>query len=423
MLLASAVAMARRFRKSDSFALIAGTACAQTLGFLSLLAIGRLYSQEDMGIFTGFMAAANIIVVIAGLRLHLAIPIPADELEACHVAVSAFVVSIVSSVITAVSVLLVPHAVVAMTPFKSAESVLLLLPLAVLGPAALTIVQFWHIRRRSFGKIAHLQILQATTTAGLQITLGLAGMDAHGLIIGQVVGGYIGLTGGLLKELKGHAQLWRNVSWHGVLKALRTQKRFLKYSAIEALANTAGSQGPLIIIAQQCGSSTVGTLAMAMRLLMTPTGLLSTVFAQTLYPKIVARAQQRELGRFIGASMRQIALFTSLPILSIVIFAPAISSSFLGAAWADTAAPIRWLGPVAILTLATSPVSPVLHVLNAHRAAMILQIFGLLLRVSIVAALSSIPIEAFALGNFVFYLVYAITILSIVRSLNRRALQ
>jgi hypothetical protein len=71
---------------------------------------------------------------------------------------------------------------------------------------------------------------------------------------------------------------------------------------------------------------------------------------------------------------------------------------------------MAWMTPWFVMQFVTSPVSVALHVANRQPAALLLQLFGVILRAGAVYGASIIALarmsEAYAVSGFVFYLVY-----------------
>ncbi len=413
------LAWARKFLRSDAFVVLTGSALTQLIGLGALMVIGRCYSPADFGVFASFFAVSNIFVAIAGFRLHLAVPIPIDDLEAAHVCVAALLGVTLISLTSALAVALVPNSFVVLTPLSSIGPLVWALPLAVLGPAGFVIAQYWEIRQRRFGRVALLQVVQATAIAALQFAFGVASAGVPGLIISQVLGCLGVFAWLLLTEFKRHPAIWRRISWRGTATAMYRFRKFPKYSTLEALANTSGTQVPMLILASHNGDAVVGAIAMAVRMVLVPAAMVSTALSQALYPEIVAQSRSQQLGQFIRGRMMRVGLIATLPVIAITVFAPSFTAFAIGPQWCDAARATLWLAPVAILMLIASPLSPALHILEVQRAALLTQVVGLMLRVGLVTWLAAFPIESYSIGYLLYYVVYSVAILSFVRCVSK----
>ena len=101
----------RRLLPRNAFArgvsvLVGGTAGAQLLTVLAAPLLTRLYSPEDFGLLAVYASLLALIGVISSLRYELAIPLPEDDTEAANVAVLSLILVGISTLLSAVLVLL-----------------------------------------------------------------------------------------------------------------------------------------------------------------------------------------------------------------------------------------------------------------------------------------------------------------------------
>lgn len=100
------------------------------------------------------------------------------------------------------------------------------------------------------------------------------------------------------------------------------------------------------------------------------------------------------------------------------LLAPSLFTKVFGEDWHRAGILMAWMTPWFVMQFLASPVSTALHVVNRQRAALLLQLFGLVTRVAAVYGASFFAVgaisEAYAISGFVFYSVYFLVILNAV---------
>lgn len=399
--------------------LAGGTTIAQALGILALPFLTRMYSPEEFGVLGIFAALLGITSVIAGLRYEIAIPLPqSDQTAANLLAVMSLCVAVTTVILTIVTTLFCQQiAVLVNTP--SLAKFLWLLPLAVAVTGAYSGFQYWATRKKAFTRIARTRVEQSIGGVATQLLMGYAGAGALGLIVGQVVSngaGFFGLGRHAFKE--DHAA-FREVQISSMKVAARKYERFPKYSTFEALTNTAGVQLPMILIASLTFGAEVGYLMLAMKIMQAPMSLIGFSISQVYLSCAVEEHRKNQLAYFTARTIGGLAKIGVGPIIFAGIVAPTVFGLIFGEGWERAGVLIAWMVPWFVLQFLASPVSMALHITNNQRTAFILQVVGLLLRVLMVLAASTVLVggyvsEAFALSGFLFYFLYMLVVCRVV---------
>ena len=386
--------------------LIAGTASAQALAVLALPLLTRLYTPEDFGVLGIFTAFLGIVAVIAGLRYHIAIPLCATDSEAANLAAVALVSVLATTVLTAIAVLPWGGQIASMLNTPMVAKYLWLLPIGVLLTGAYAVFQYWATRKKAYGRIARTRIEQAIGGVGSQLALGWAGMGAIGLIVGQIISNGAGFIGLARRAWGEDRESIKAVNLSGMRQSAYEYRRFPQYSTLEALTNTAGLQVPLMLIAALASSAELGFLMLAMRILQAPMSLVGTSIGQVYYAQAVQEHSTKRLWVFTLKTLRRLAFIGLPPLAVIAVIAPYTFGLLFGNGWERTGEIAVWLLPFFFFQFLASPVSMSLHILGKQRLALLLQLFGLLLRVSSLFWIPGKQVEAFAVSSCIFYMVY-----------------
>ena len=179
-----------RFARGISI-LAGGNAASQILMVVTSPIITRLYSPEDFGVLSVYLALQSVISVVIAVRYEQAIPLPATDKEATSVAVGALISVTVLSTISAILVLLIRDSVADIFNSPQLAGYLLILPIGLLSIGSYTVFRFWAVRKQEYSSISRTRLAQTTGVVISQFILFKLG--SLGLIISQVASQVLGI--------------------------------------------------------------------------------------------------------------------------------------------------------------------------------------------------------------------------------------
>lgn len=399
--------------------LVGGTAFSQLLAILALPFLTRLYTPEDFGVLAVYTSILSIISVIACLRFEIAIPLPKKEKDAVALLFLAVISVIIVTSLTILGVSLFSDLILQATDNKLA-GFLWLIPIGVFFAGIYSALQYWATRKKAFPLIAKTRMTQAISGNGTQLALGFFNFGAIGLLLGQLLNVGAGILGLLKYLLKNHLNLLQNIKLRRLKAVSKRYDRFPKYSTWEAFANTGAIQIPIILIAYYAIDAEAGFIMLAMRLLSAPMGLIGGAVSQVYLAEGANHYHNGTLKQFTYQTIGNLAKVGIFPLLFAAITAPVLIPFIFGEEWGRTGILISWMTPWFFMQFITSPVSMALHITGNQKMALILQIFGLILRTSTlllaIYTQKNLAVEVFILSGFVFYSIYLIIILNITKS-------
>lgn len=401
--------------------LVGGTAVAHGITALCMPVLARLYSPADFGLLAVFSSFLAIIAVAACLRYELAIALPESDDDAFHLLVLSLLTCIALSLLLAVAVAAAPDALTRLLGQPQLRPYLWMAPLGLLLAGTYSALQFWHVRRKGFTLLARTRIAQSAASSGVQLGLGWAGISPLGLLTGHVMNTGMACLG-LGRSL---FSTGRRISFTRMRELAFTYRRFPAFSTLEALANSAAIQLPMILIAAWATRAEAGYLTMAAFVAQAPLSLIGTAIGQVYLSRAPAEFREGGLGGFTAEIVGKLFKAGAGPIMALGILAPSVFAFVFGAEWARSGWLLAWMTPWFLLQFLAVPVGLGLHVTGHLRAALLLQFGGLALRVFMVwAAAQWTPdalSESYAVSGAVFYLGYLVTVLVAVGASRRQA--
>ncbi len=386
--------------------LVGGTAVAQVIWFVSTPILTRIYSAADFSSFGAFVAWMSMLSIVSCLGYDSAVMVPEHENDAASVLVLALVVSGVFALLCCVAVLVAP----ADTALGSHG---MLLPLVVLLAGAFSALQFWASRRKQFTDVASVRVVQAVGGVATQIGTGSFGLTPVGLVLGQGANFLLGVV--LLGRRVGLSCVARSTAKPAALQAVAWRyRKFALMTAPALLANSAQVQVPVLVVAAMGKPAEAGFLFLAMRVMQAPLSTVGAAVSQVFYAEAPQASRDGRLPQLTADVIKRLSQFGLGPLLFAGIVGQPAFELIFGQGWARAGEIVAWMVPWLALQFLASPISMLLYALERQRVDLYLQIFGLVVRVGPVLAVSAIAPdwlpEAFALTGLVFYAVYLLVL-------------
>lgn len=143
-------------------------------------------------------------------------------------------------------------------------------------------------------------------------------------------------------------------------------RRFPLVSTWSGLINVMGQQAPLLLLAALHGSPAIGALALTMRVLGSPVGIVADAVALQVDGQTGAIVRRRTGG--VEASVRRVLLplaaLAVVGLVACVLGAPVVFPVVFGEAWSGAATSAMLLAPAFAAQLVASPVSRLLPLLE-----------------------------------------------------------
>jgi O-antigen/teichoic acid export membrane protein len=388
-------------------------ASAQLIAMLVMPLITRIYSPNQFAVLAVFTALLNILGSVACLRFEIAIPLPERQADGEVLVTLSLLSTLLISALTTIILAFYGRNILSHFSEGRLLEFLWMIPVSVFFIGIYQAFRYYSIRIGRFASVAKNRIIQVVGCATVQISMGLLGLGAIGLLLGQLFNQSAGVIG-----LSRKTDYWLNfrdtLSFQRLSEVFQTFSRFPKYSVLETLANNLGSQAPILIIGVFAESSEVAYLSLAIMAISAPMGLLGNSLSQAFLSKA---ASEFRMGRLHEFSLDAVNLLFKLcggPILCAGILAPTLFPIVFGESWARSGVIVSWMTGAFLMQIVTSPISILLHVTSNQKIALGLQLFGAFIRIVPVWLAAkyymTFTVEAFALASAFFYLVYFIVI-------------
>lgn len=392
-------------------ALGGGAAIGQIAVIASSPILTRLYSPAEVGAYAAAISILSVLLTVTCLRYEFAIPLPPGDLVAANLLALSSLTTLAMSLATALAVWLVGAPVLALLGTSVLTPYMWLLAVGQFGGGLLNAFTGWALRKRAYPDIAGTRVIQSFILVATQVALGIGGIGATGLLLGDVAGRIAGPVQLARALWRSHTSTFRGVSRAGVVGAARRYRRFPIFSSWSALLNAVGAVAPLLFLVASYGAGPGGHFAVAQRIIALPAAIVASAVAQIFFVEAarLRRDKPGELARLFGRTTRGLALAAIGPFAFGAALAPIVAEPIFGQGWYQAGLFTAILAPMYYLQLVTSPTGGTLDVLERQELALARELLRLCLLggAFVIAATAHLSaIQTVGLLSFVGSLIY-----------------
>ena len=333
-----------------------GTAVAQILPLIIMPVLTRLYSEEEFGVFSTFLAYSVVLIVAASGRYHVAILLPKENDEALKV------FSLSNTITLYYSLFLLVFSFIIYFVFESPlnkSGLIFLIPFYVCFFGLWQSLYNLLIRLKKFNKTAISKVIQSIGYTSTSSVIGLF-FTTLGLAIGKIVG----IISAYLFLAK-NDNIYKNSFPFAELKSVALKYiDYPKYSLLPAFLDTLSLQALIILIGYYYTELELGYFGLTNMCFAAPLALIGTSFRDVFYQRITFLINQDKINLAKAFFLKSSLI---LAVLGIVISATLlIGGEFLfsfvfGEKWTTSGLFASILALSLAIRLTVSPLSSVLY--------------------------------------------------------------
>jgi O-antigen/teichoic acid export membrane protein len=380
---------------------------AQILPLLAMPLLTRLYSPSDFGAVALFTSSLSLLLAFSTWRFDWSVPNASTRTVASGLLFLGFIILLFFSLIFWVILWSAGLEWSFWNGFEILGSMLLFLPLAVIGGGLLQLLQSWYIREGDLTAIGRSKINQGIGSTSINIIGGIFGLGILGLIIGVVSSMWLGIIT-LVKYAQGLYGSLIKLSRKRLYAIGLIYGREATLSSAASLANAASLTVVPLLLAQYYSASEVGWYALMSRLAIAPVTLFTVALGQSFWSEaaILIKKDKTALKKLYLATTKRLAI-ASIPIILVSLLGPFYVGMLFGQEeWGGAGYILAALFPFLAGQIIISPLT---HLIIHHK-----QHWQLLWNICRFALISSVIIS---LGTEKFDIALTVFILSIINFL------
>jgi len=339
------------------FVLGSGTVVAQLIGIVAAPIITHLYTPSEMGVLAVYSSVLAILGVGATLRYELAYGLPKENDDAINLFGLSLILLCITTIGFALILLFGRDLLIHTFDLGSLEQYTWFLLIGFFGMGLYTMLSYWAIRQRDYGRITYTKINQGIGGSACKILLGLPSFGPVGLIIGHIVSQIAGITTLARAMWKMERQNLKAISLSRMKSAAKTYKSFPAFNFPASIVNTMALQLPPLMLLALYDSQVVGFYALAHMLLVLPSNLISRSMGQAYFGEAskMVRERSRELRSLYVRTLKHLSII-AVPLIGIpALCAPFVVPFIFGGAWTEAG---WYCWPLALMAISAFIASP-----------------------------------------------------------------
>jgi O-antigen/teichoic acid export membrane protein len=315
--------------------LMMGTFFSQLIIILVSPILTRIYSPEDFGIFSVYIAIVAFFATISNLRYELAIPISKSLANTLGSAKLSLLLVMFTSITLWVILYISGEYILGAMNAINLYNVFWLIPLGVFIGGTYNLFTFWSLKKRDFIHLSIGRMLQGAILALLQVILGIFKLNFVGLILGHVTGFFITVLYLLRKSIHVHIFAIKRINFKTLKKIAIRYKKFPKFSTFSDAMNVIGVQSPAILFASLFSISAAGYYMLASRVMSAPIVLI----AESIGKAFLIESTSNDKQKLKTLTMNIYVMLLKLSIGPLFVFgviAPDVFTIVFGNQWTES---------------------------------------------------------------------------------------
>lgn len=327
----------------------------------------RLFTPAEFGTLAVYSSLLGTMGIICLLRYDMGVLVSESREDAVNTAAAGLGALCAIVLGLALTLAFAGGAVARVLGREAVAGVLWLLPIGVAGVGTYRLLSVWELQRGEVSLVGRTALTQSLGQVGTQLTAGVLGFGAIGLVASQIVGTSAGIGKLARRILTRDGDLIRGVSASRVRAQVRRLKWFPLFSSAAALVNYATWYLPPILLATRYGVGVAGWFALAQRLLGAPTAQIGNAVANVYAATAPVRMRTDPAGalRLFDRTARALFLTGTIPVLLVALGAPYFVGRVFGANWGEAGIYLRILAWMFAIRVIADPLGQTLTVLGS----------------------------------------------------------
>lgn len=353
--------------------LTAGSAIAQIITILVSPISTRLFTSEQLGVYTLFLTVISIFGPVLNLKYDMSIVKARDDQESINLVALSTFLGLMMSIFISIGYSLYLHNESTMINNMGSLGYLLL-PLLLIGTSVVNTLTSYNNLHKEYLLISKVYVIRNFVQNLFLVISGILRLGSIGLVFSQTISVFFGISAQSKKfryQLKEKLEL---VKFSEMKKLFFSEKNQLIYLTPATLINTGSYSILNFFISSLFGLSVFGYYSMSYRILGLPLTLISGNVSRVYYEQAIE--EQKTTGSYYTSLKKFIILLICISVPMVVFlfsFSPWIFSIFFGSDWYISGVYVRYLAPMYGVRLIVSSLSVSLIVSNKQKLELFLQ--------------------------------------------------
>ncbi|MBX3164409.1 MAG: oligosaccharide flippase family protein [Bacteroidetes bacterium] len=353
--------------------LVSASILAQVVNFSFNIVLTRIYTPEQFGYLSVFMAIVSFITVFSAAKFDVALVASNNDEDAKKLFSLSFWVLIFTSVIALLGVIVVKIFHLYNTPVVS-DWLFYLIP-SIIFLTGFQICWMWNVRIKNFKNISGIRVIEPIVNG--TVSLLLVGFSSIGLLFGTLAGQFISFVLLLIIVFKKFPLKQFAFSFQELKQTFKTYNEFPKINVTQGFVEIFQMSAFALLLDYFFDAAIVGYFAMGMRVLQVPVRLLVTPVAHVFF------AEASEIYRngnsllpLVKKTIFRLALIASPVPVILMFFGEELFAFVFGNNWSISGEYAKILAFWTFFDLIRAPISQIASIVNKQRHVLIFSVFS-----------------------------------------------
>lgn len=361
--------------------LFSGFSVAQLIPLLATIALTRIFTKEQFGIFFIYSSLCAILSMVISLKLELAIVLPSKNEDGKILFITSLLTTFILSVFVFLIIVFFIDPINSILGEKNIGTLLYFLPLSLLFLGITQSSSYWFNRNNNFKSISIVRIAKTSSSSVLQIGLGLLSFLRYGLVSGLIGGQFISAIYSLVLSFKKTIIEKKDFSLKKISQLIKKYKSVPIYNTSIAVSNAISNHMPIFLLTAFYSIEMTALYGLANRIIATPLSLVGQSVEQVLFNEASKRYNNGEnLRNLVISSYKKLAKLAIIPFIILLFTAPFLFSFFFGVEWKLAGTFSQIMVPWLFLGFLNYPLSYIITVLNKQSVLLVYNIILLIFR-------------------------------------------
>lgn len=362
--------------------LMSGTSLAQIITVLVAPVLTRLYTPEEFGEYSLYMAISGILVIIFSGSYEIAVPLPKLDKNALIIIFLCFILSLFNLMIFGIVTIIFNDFLLELLNYKIEFKFLILLIFNSFLLAFYQSLNYYFIRKSLFSYLSLNRILQTVLISLFGILFGYFYEVNNGLIISNFIGIFLTFMLLLYEFYKNIVSI--KVSLQKMIICALQYKDFLLYNLPSRLFNIASSSIPILMFSKYFGLEFVGLYSVADKCVNLPLSVIGNSISQVYLNEISKKSNDlKSLKKITNIYYKKLLLLSLVFSISFG-YADILFEFIFGKEWMNAGKFVSILSPYLCVAFIYSALSSLIYVKNKQRISLFFNIILFSLKIIII---------------------------------------
>ncbi|MBK67941.1 MAG: hypothetical protein CMP22_07400 [Rickettsiales bacterium] len=356
----------------SALTLISSSSTAQAITIALSPIITRLFTPEDFGVYSAYVALVAILLVLVNGKYDQAIILPKSDRTARDIIFAGMVINIIiACLLFGIIFLFDDYLIGFLNNEDSIRPWLYVIPLIVFLTGVYQNFYYWQVRKSGFYQIGASKIFNTSAMNGASIALGFLGFKISGLLLGYLAARFVSLIPLFFKL---HDLTWK-LNQKRMRVATKKYINFPKFLIFSGVLSALSMQMPVLLLTALFTSTLTGLFVLTQKVARMPITIVASAISDVFKSEASkAFREQGECRAVYKKTLFRLVLIATLPFIVFFFIAPDLFRLVFGQEWREAGVIAQYLVPMMYFQFISSPLSAMYVIAEKQKLDTIFQI-------------------------------------------------